>query len=1245
MARRPSPDTIERRRLSVPKVTFPEQLPVSQRRDEIADAIRDHQVVIVAGETGSGKTTQIPKICLELGRGVEGMIGHTQPRRLAARTVATRIAEELHTDLGDAVGYAVRFTDQVGPQTLVKLMTDGILLAELQRDRMLSAYDTIIVDEAHERSLNIDFILGYLAQLLPTRPDLKVVVTSATIETERFSAHFGGAPVIEVSGRTFPVEMRYRPLDDHGGDQVAGITDAVGELRRAGPGDVLVFLSGEREIHDTADALRALDLPDTEVLPLYARLSSAEQHRAFEPHSGRRIILATNVAETSLTVPGVRYVVDPGTARISRYSQRLKVQRLPIEAVSQASANQRAGRCGRVADGICIRLYSEDDFTDRDEYTEPEMLRTNLASVILQMTAIGLGDIGAFPFIDPPDGKAIADGVRLLQELGALETAPEDSAHRLTPLGRQLARLPLDPRFGRMVLEAGRNGCLREVLVIAAALSIQDPRERPSEKAQAADQFHARFADDTSDFLAYGNLWRHLREQQRQLSGNQFRKLCRTEYLNYLRIREWQDVHSQLRKVAADLHMSQNREPAEPDAVHRALLAGLLSHVGMKDGDSREYLGARNARFAIFPGSGIAKKQPQWVMAAELVETSRLFARTVARIQPEWAEELGPHLVKRSYSEPHWSTKRGAAMAKERVTLYGLPLAADRLVPYGRIDPEHAREMFIRHALVDGEWKTHHTAFAANRLLLDDVEDLEHRFRRRDLVVGDEALERLYDERLPATIVSARHFDSWWKKARRKEPDLLTFTVDDLLGDPAEELDDRDFPAVWEQGDLVLPMSYVYEPGTPDDGAAVHVPVAVLNQLRPDGFDWLVPGLRADLVTTLVRGLPKEVRRDLVPIPDRVDEFLAVADPADGPLVEVLGRHMSRAAGTVIPASAWDQQSLPPHLRMTFRVEGPDGQALAEGKDLAALQDRLAPDVRAALSDAAEGFERHGITSWDLGDLPRRVRHTHAGQPVEGYPTLVDEGGAVGLRLVDSAVQQRRSMWAGTRRLLRLTTSLSLKGVQGRLTNPQRLALGWSPYPDTAQLLDDCVVCSLDGLMRTHGAPAWDGVAFEELRASVGAELEGDVLQVVRLVAAILAAAREVDRRIEEPAPAAFGPALDDVAEQRGTLVYAGFVSATGRERLADVLRYLEAIVFRIDGLGESHRRDGARMATVRAVDERFTAALETHPPGGPADAEITRIGWMIEELRVSLFAQPLGAAPGTSEKRILDAIAALPSA
>jgi len=1248
--RRSPEERLALREASVPAITYPEELPVSQRRDEIADAIRDHQVVIVAGETGSGKTTQLPKICLEVGRGRAGMIGHTQPRRLAARTVADRIASELGVELGEAVGYAVRFTDKVGDGTLVKLMTDGILLAELQRDRMLSAYDTIIVDEAHERSLNIDFILGYLAQLLPRRPDLKVVITSATIETDRFSAHFGGAPVIEVTGRTYPVELRYRPLDPSSSDpdgqprdQITAITDAVHELRRERPGDVLVFLSGEREIRDTADALRSLDLTDTEILPLYARLSLDEQHRVFAPHKGRRVVLATNVAETSLTVPGIRYVVDPGTARISRYSTRLKVQRLPIEPVSQASANQRAGRCGRVADGICIRLYAEEDFDARPEYTDPEILRTNLASVILQMTAIGLGDIAAFPFLDPPDARAIADGVRLLQELGALETGVGDAQQRLTGVGRRLARLPVDPRFGRMVLEAERNGCLREVLVIASALSIQDPRERPTEKQAAADQFHARFRDDSSDFLAFVNLWQYVRDQQHELSSGQFRRLCKREYLNFLRVREWQDVHSQLRRVTADLGIAQNRQPATPDAIHRSLLAGLLSHIGQKHREKPEYQGARNSRFAIFPGSSLARKPPAWVMAAELVETSRLFARTTARIQPEWAEELAGHLVKRSYGEPHWSRKRAAAMVHERVTLFGLPIVDDRVVGYARIDPEHAREMFIRHALVEGETNRPYRFTKENQALLGELEELEARFRRRDLVVDDDALASLYESRVPEHVVSGRHFDSWWKKARQRDPDLLTFTVSDVLHGSADDLVESDFPAEWVQGSLRLGLSYAFEPGTMDDGVAVHIPVTVLNQVRPVGFDWLVPGLREELVAELIRTLPKAIRRNLVPAPETARMFLRSIEPIDPmgePLLDVMERVLSRLGGERIRRSDWDLTRLPPHLRLSFLVVDDDDRVLAQGKDLEAIKARLAGEVRGAIASVGAAVERGGFTEWSFGEIERMVEHEHGGHVVKGYPALVDEGDSVGIRMLDNAIDQHVAMWEGNRRLLRLAIPFSRKSALAQLTNESRLALGWSPYPTVSGLIDDAVECAIDELITSAGGPAWDAVGFDELLASVRSGLKPLVFEVMRDTARVLAAAREVGRRLEalhSPIPAVVAA---DIAAQRDALVYDGFVSGVGRQRLPDLVRYLRAMVVRLDKQPDAPVRDRQNMETVHRVQATYNRLLDSYPPDAPPDEEVLEIAWMIEELRVSLFAQTLGTPRAISEKRILQAIA-----
>ena len=992
----------------MPPISYPAELPVSQRKDEIAEVIRDHQVVVIAGETGSGKTTQIPKICLELGRGVDGQIGHTQPRRLAARTVAMRIAEELGSPLGEAVGYQVRFTDVSADGTLVKLMTDGILLNELARDRDLRRYDTLIIDEAHERSLNIDFILGYLRQLLPRRPDLKVIITSATIDPERFAAAFGGAPIVEVSGRTYPVEVRYRPVDEDA-DQGQAISDAIDELSAEGPGDILVFLSGEREIRDTADLLAGRDRLD--VLPLYGRLSAAEQHRVFERRAAssltRRVVLATNVAETSLTVPGIKYVIDPGTARISRYSRGTKVQRLPIEPISQASANQRKGRSGRTSDGICIRLYSEEDFYSRPEYTDPEILRTNLASVILQMAAIGLGDIPKFPFIDPPDARNIADGLTLLAELNAFKNG------RITGLGRKLARLPVDPRIGRMILEADRNGCVREVLIIAAALSIQDPRERPADAQQAADDKHRRFADPDSDFVTYLNLWDYLAERQRELSSSAFRRLCRAEFLNYLRVREWQDLQGQLQSLAGDLGVAVRSTSAERTGLHVSLLAGLLSQIGMKTEPVRaaasappgrrpraEYLGARNARFAIFPGSALTRKAPDWIVAAELVETSRLWARTVARIEPEWVEPLARHLVRHSYSEPHWEKKRGGAVALEKVTLYGVPLVVDRKVPYGRIDPAAARELFIRHALVEGDWQTSHRFFAENRRLLAEAEEVEHRARRRGLVASEDELFAFYDARIPADVVSAQHFDTWWKQARRADPGLLTFTASDLLSDDAAGVSADAYPDVWTSesaGIPPAPLSYAFEPGSETDGVTVDIPLSRLNQVNPAEFSWQVPGLRTELVTEMIRSLPKALRRDLVPAPDVAREVVARLGEPSGDLRDAVGRELRSLRGVSVPRDAWDLSKLPRHLRITVRVTD-SGRVLAEGKDVAELQRELRPRLRAVLSEAAGGITRTGLTSWNIGELPREFRNGS----VVAYPALADAGATVDVRLFET---------------------------------------------------------------------------------------------------------------------------------------------------------------------------------------------------------------------------------------------------
>ena len=1239
---------VARRRAAVPDIRYPESLPVSERKDEILAAIRDHQVVVLAGETGSGKSTQLPKICLELGRGIRGVIGHTQPRRLAARTVAERVAEELGTEIGDVVGYTVRFTDRGGDRTLVKVMTDGILLAELQRDRHLSRYDTIIVDEAHERSLNIDFILGYLRQLLPRRPDLKVIVTSATIDTEKFAAHFGGAPVIEVSGRTYPVEVRYDPVvddeDDAGRDQITAIADAVVELEAEPPGDVLVFLSGEREIRDTAQFLADLQLRDTEILPLYARLSAGEQHRIFTPHRGRRIVLATNVAETSLTVPGIRYVVDTGTARISRYNRRTKVQRLPIEPISQAAANQRAGRCGRVAPGVCIRLYAEEDFESRPEYTEPEILRTNLASVILQMTAIGLGDIAAFPFVEPPDARSIKDGMALLEELGALDPTSDDPRKRLTPMGRRLSEIPLDPRLARMVVEAERHACVREVMVIAAALSIQDPRERPVEKRQHADELHRRFATSDSDLLAYVELWDHLREQQRALSSNQFRRLCRNEFLNFLRVREWQDIFSQVRSIAGGLGIHPNTEPADADAVHQALLAGLLSHVGVKDDDERrrgEYLGAHNARFAISPGSALFKKPPRWVMAAELVETTRLWARDVARIQPEWIERTGAHLVKRTYSEPQWQRSRGAVLALERVTLYGLAVVQGRSVNYGRIDPVLSRDLFLGHALVEGDWDTHHRFVERNRALVDEVRALEDRVRRRDILVSDDALFAFFDERVPADVVSARHFDAWWKKASRDRPDLLDYTLDLLVDPDGDPIDVDAFPTEWTDGDVTLPLSYLFAPGHEADGVTAHVPLALLNRVTASGLDWHVAGLRAELVTALIRSLPKAVRRHFVPAPEFAARFLAEAAPEDGPLLDVLARSLTRMTGEVVRPDDLEPERLPDHLRVSFRIEDEGGRRVAFGKDLHALRRRLGVHVQAAITRAVgPSVERTGLTAWTIGTLPRVVDAERGGHTVRAYPALVDEGGAsVGVRLLAGEAEQERAMWEGTRRLLTLSVPSPVASIQRVLRNPTKLALATSPEPTVVDQLEECVAAALDELMAAAGGPAWDDDGFAALLAAVRGDLVGRSVEVVEVVAGILRRRAAISARLDAVTAPPLLPARLDLRRHLARLVHRGFVTSTGTARLADVDRYLRAMEHRLDRLAKDPGRDAEWMRRMQPLEDRYDE-LAASTSTSLDRAALGKVRWILEELRVSLFAQSIGTPARVSEERVRRALA-----
>jgi ATP-dependent helicase HrpA len=1241
-------DTAERRyetrRAALPKtLSYPKDLPITGQRQELLDAIRRNQVVIVAGETGSGKSTQLPKMCLELGRGVDGGIGHTQPRRIAARSIAERVAEETGSAIGGLIGYKVRFSDHVGDGTLVKVMTDGILLAEIHHDRRLAGYDTIILDEAHERSLNIDFLLGYLKGVLPRRPDLKLIVTSATIDTARFAAYFDDAPVVEVSGRAHPVEIRHQPLDDpdrsESRDQAQAICDAVSELGGEGPGDILVFCSGEREIRDTIDAIGKLRLPHTETIPLYGRLSSGEQHRVFRSHTGRRIVVATNVAETSLTVPGVRYVVDAGTARISRYSRRTKVQRLPIEPISRASADQRSGRCGRLGPGICIRLYGEDDYLHRSEFTDPEVLRTNLASVILQMAALDLGDVEAFPFLDPPDYRAIRDGVALLHELGAIDSEHQGTRRWLTDIGRRLARLPLDPRIGRMVLAADANGCLSEILVIAAALTIPDPRERPSDHEAHADQLHARFRDESSDFLSWLHLWEYIRGERRERTSGRFRRMCRDEYLNYRRLREWQDLHSQLREISDEMGLSLNRKPADPEQIHRSLLTGLLSHVGRKDPDGYEYRGARGARFSIAPGSTLFKRAPEWVMAADLVETSRLWARGIAQVPVPWIEEIGAHLINRTHSDPRWDAERGSAVATETATLYGIPLVTDRTVQYGRIDPEAARELFIRHALVAGEWETHHAFAEHNMQAIDEVLDMEARERRTDLFAADDDLVGFFDRRIPADITSVRAFDRWWNETRSAHPHLLDLTPKDLIDARAVAPDPEAFPEVWHHGDLAFTLDYEFDPSSPTDGVTIDVPLADLERTDPAVFEWNIPGRRAELIEAMIRSLPKRFRTRFVPIADTVAAVQASLHPGKEGLVPALRRELSRLGGVTIPPDAFDPEAIPSHLHPRFRVTGAEGEVITEGRDLAALKAELADEARRTIAADRHPLEQSGLTSWSVGELPQVIEVGEAGHRARAYPALVDDGDSVSVRLLATAAEQATAMRAGVCRLLLLTLPSPTGLLRPLATDDAKRAIRTGPYQSTAEWVDDCLMTATAQIVADSNGPPWDGTGFDRLHLRVRDELAEVATQVGEGSLDLLRSLREIEWRLG-PLTDRFPEAVDDVVAQVNRLVYPGFLTGIGAGRIPDATRYLQGVMWRLERLPEQPERDADLMARVHRLEAGYNRLMDILP----MTPDLIEVSWMLEELRVSLFAQTLGTRGKISEQRIERALTELES-
>ena len=1231
---------------AIPTPDYPEQLPVSARRDEIAAAIRENQVVVIAGETGSGKTTQIPKICLELGRGVRGMIGHTQPRRLAARSVAERIADELGVEIGGLVGSAVRFDDRTSADTAVKLMTDGVLLAEIRRDRLLRAYDTIIIDEAHERSLNIDFLLGYLRQILSRRPDLKLIITSATIDPERFARHFADAdgrpaPVIEVSGRTYPVEIRYRPLQVEHGDRVIdldpldGLADAVAELLREDDGDVLVFLSGEREIRDAEEVLRGRKFRNTEIFPLFARLTAAEQQRAFRAHSTRRVVLSTNIAETSVTVPGIRYVVDTGLARISRYSTRTKVQRLPIEPISQASAAQRAGRCGRVADGICIRLYSEDDFDSRPEFTDPEILRTNLASVILSMADLDLGPVDDFPFVEPPDRKAVRDGMTLLTELGALEV-DDDERPRLTEVGRDMAALPLDPRLARMVVEGHRNGALSDVLVVVAALTVQDVRERPAEERDKADLMHRRFTDKTSDFLGYLNLWRYITEQRRELSGSAFRRMCKAEYLHWLRIREWQDLTAQLRSMCRERGWHPPSGTAAEDDLHKAILAGLLTNIGMRDEETREFRGTRGIRFQIFPGSDLSKKPPRWVMASELVETSRLWARDVARIDPGWIEQLGAHLVRSQYSEPHWSDAQGTAMAYEKVMLLGLTVVEARRIQLSRVDAPLAREMLVRHGIVEGRWSTRIPVIAENAEAVSQARELETRSRRRDLVIDDEALVAFYLERLPADVTSGRHLESWWKKTGRRDPDALRLTPEQIRTSDAAP-DAGDFPPYWQQGSRRFELRYAFDPGVDTDGITVRIPLPQLSSVTAAGFEWLVPGLREELYTEMLRTLPKYLRRLCSPPAEYASLLSGDLTPRSAPLAVALAEALSARIGTTVDPRDFHPSQLPDHLRVRFEVV--DGErVIASGTDLPALRTRLVDKVRHTLNTrlVPDDGPHKQWTAETIGDLEQSITGTVDGVEVTVYPAL--KVASDGIHRVACATEEERRTTQTTAVLTLVSAGLvSAQSILRGRSVEQRLALTQYPYGGMESLLSDASLAACGRIIaRRKGAPVLTVAEYTALRETARAEVPGAVASAISAVVPALVTAQSVFGRLDRvptEVAAEIRPSLE-------FLVGKGFLARHPAEVIPQLDRHVRAVGLRLDMAERSpdrHRELTARLERSEATVDEAAAALRKRPGGARA---IRDLRWMLAEYRVGLFAQSLGTARTVSAERINKAVA-----
>ncbi|MBL8397982.1 MAG: ATP-dependent RNA helicase HrpA [Candidatus Accumulibacter sp.] len=1247
---------VDARRQRLPQPEFVDDLPVNVRRDEIARLIASQPVVIVCGETGSGKTTQLPKICLALGRGTRGLIGHTQPRRIAARSTAARVAQELHSEIGDLVGYKIRFTDRTAPEAFVKLMTDGILLAETQSDPWLEQYDTLIIDEAHERSLNIDFLLGYLKQLLPKRPDLKVIITSATIDAERFSQHFDQAPVIEVSGRLHPVEVRYRPLQsqadpanpprdagDDDRDLYEAIVEACDELHRCGSGDILVFLPGEREIREASEALRKRHPPHTEILPLFARLSAEEQGRIFKSHLGRRIILATNVAETSLTVPGIRYVVDSGLARVKRYSYRRKVEQLQIEKISQASANQRAGRCGRVAAGVCIRLYEEQDFALRPAYADPEILRASLAGVILRMKALRLGEIEQFPFLEPPPRKAISDGYQLLLELGAVT-----AEHALTPIGEQLARLPLDPRLGRMIVAARDEGCLHEIRIIVAALSVQDPRERPQERQGSADAAHRAFADDKSEFLSWVRLWQWYQQQlEHRKSHRKLLETCRENYLSALRLREWHDIHRQLHDFTAEQGWRENQLPASYEAIHRALLAGLLGNIGCKTEDSAHYLGARGGKFLIHPGSPLQKKAGKWLVAGEISETTRLFARCVARIEPAWLEQVGAHLLKRSWFDPHWEKKAMQAIAFERITLYGLVVDPRRRVNFGPIDPAQAREIFIRQALVEGEVSEEFARrwpfFNHNQQLVLDIETLEHKSRRPDVLVDDALIFAFYDRLLPAEIHSGAAFDHWRREIEREQPRRLFLKREDLMRHEAAGVTSEAFPPEIRLAGVDYPLAYHFEPGSPRDGVTLTLPLAQLNQLPAARCEWLVPGLLKEKVSQLVKTLPQRIRSRLVPVPEFAAEFVAQVPPEDRPLLDALIAYALRsrglnARGWEITPDAFRPDALPAHLFLNFRLVDDHGRQLAMSRNLAELRGEWGRNARQEFADLHQTPETYrGMTDWCCGELPELMEvHLNGGQRVLGHPGLIDDGDSVSLRVFDSPEQAATAHAAGLLRLFMLQFGEQLKYFEKNLPGLTTMAMQAINLMTLDELRRQLIALTVE---RACLATPWphDAASFKARCQEAKPRLGLLAQEICRLVAVILGDWQSLHKKM--PACKAYPGAIQDVEEQLARLVGKRFIIDTPFERLQHFPRYLKAITLRLEKLkaggSPALARDTHLLAEFAPLWSNYQRRERQLAKQGVRDPRLEQFRWLLEELRVQLFAQELRTPTPVSSKRL----------